>query len=465
MIDLQNFLFDVFALSLPRGHGFGDWPPIEGWQSSDGTSIGVVTKCVDSGDFGLLAMRRRVDQVWTVVAEEKPFERIGGARERLEPLLRHGLPLEEIAPGVARRPQLGDVKGRTPSEIFGLLARASHQAAGWLLNQVYLALPNPDKNWVSDCQTANFHTRLWEAQLLASFREQGLLVTQPEESPDYRIENRLGGEAWVEAVTANSPDAYDHVNAPLSSPPEDRLERFLGPAAVRFAKTLGTKLGREYHRLPHVVDKPFILAIADFHASGSMTWSRESLISYLYGIYPQVVESDGRQLASLKTVSHLLGDSGFPAGLFCNTEHEELSAVIFTNACSIAKFNRVAISAGFPTPGLRYTRIGTFFDRSPRALKGIPFSLEITSKEYRSLWPQGYEPWCAELEVFHNPFARNPISRDLLPEATHWFLDEDGDVTCESFYETSILSSTTQIQSVDQSEASLDDRDRADALD
>ena len=51
-----------------------------------------------------------------------------------------------------------------------------------MLDRLCLALPNPDPDWVSDCQTGNFHTRLWEAHLLASFREQGLLVTQDYQS-------------------------------------------------------------------------------------------------------------------------------------------------------------------------------------------------------------------------------------------------------------------------------------------
>ena len=38
---------------------------------------------------------------------------------------------------------------------------------------------------------------------MGSFRKQGLLVTQPVESPDFHLSNRAGDEAWVEAVTAN----------------------------------------------------------------------------------------------------------------------------------------------------------------------------------------------------------------------------------------------------------------------
>jgi hypothetical protein len=247
-------------------------------------------------------------------------------------------------------------------------------------------------------------------------------------------------------VTANPVVPYNHVNSPPSRQPKEHEELFFGPAAVRFAKTLGSKLQRKYEQLPHVADKPFIIALADFHAPASMVWSREALIGYLYGVGGHAVDIGGMQIAETITATNLLGTSAFPAGLFLDAEHEQLSAVIFSNACSIAKLNRVGASSGAMTKGYRYTRIGKFFDRTQGALKGVPFCLDITSDMYRSLWPQGYEPWSAELEVFHNPFARHRVPRTLLPKATHWF-EQDGEIVCVSNYETSILWSQTLIQS------------------
>jgi len=442
---LPQPIFDIYALSLPRGHAFGDRPPVEAWQSEDGLAWGTVTRDVNDRSFGVLVMLRREDHVWVTVHQEHGFLDSTDARTAIESSMKEGARPEPIPPNTARRPALYDVQDRKPSEIFMLLARPSHHVAAWLLNQVYLAFPNPDESWAGDCQTDNFHTRMWEAHLLACLREQGILVTQPHPSPDFHIENRRGDEAWIEAVTANPPVRYNHVNAKPTNPPEDARERFLGPAALRFAKTLGSKLQKRYDRLPHVADKAFAIALADFHAPGSMVWSREALIGYLYGMHAEVIEVDGRQIASSSDVSRLLGDTAFPAGLFRSTAHSELSAVIFTNACSIAKFNRVGVSAGALTKGLRYVRYGKFYDRTSGALEGIPFCLDITSPEYRALWPQGYEPWSAELETFHNPFARHSFPRTLLPEATHWFYAGD-EIICESHYQTSVLWSRTLIQ-------------------
>ncbi len=228
------------------------------------------------------------------------------------------------------------------------------------------------------------------------------------------------------------------------------------PAALRFAKTLGSKLQRGYNHVAHVKGKPFMLAVADFHAPASMQWSREGLIGYLYGEGAEVVEEGGRSVARPVSASHLHGPSAFPAGLFAKADHAELSAVIFSNACSISKLNRVMISAGADPNGLRYTRVGEFFDRDPGALEGIPFCLDVASTEYRRLWPQGYEPWSAELDVFHNPFARHPVPHELLPQATHWF-DQHGERVCRSFYEPSILWSTTYITAGDKPPLRLED--------
>ncbi len=346
MRELSQLEFDFYALSRPRGHGFGARPPVGAWAADNGSAYGAVRKDIYDGSFSYFVMRRRVDSVWTLTSEADGLSSMDDARRSVEQSLCEGEPPEPVPPSTTPRPPLFDLKGRTTSDAFKLLSQASRHPAAWALNQLYLALPNPDRNWASDCRTANFHTRIWEAQLLASFREQGLLVSQPFESPDFRIENRSGAVAWVEAVTANPPVPYNHVNSVRAPIPTDKEEIFFGTSAVRFAKTLGNKLERAYDQLPHVTGRPFIIAIADFQAPGSMLWSREGLIGYLYGEGAKVVEIEGHAQAVAMPATHLLGTTAFPAGLFANDQHAELSAVLFSNACSISKLYRVPISGG-----------------------------------------------------------------------------------------------------------------------
>lgn len=459
MREVRPAEFDIYALSLPHGHGFGQEPPVGAWMSDDGVTLGVLRQHDETHRFGFLIMRRRIDQVWTIAKQQSGITTKDEAQAKIETELSSNTERAPLPSGVSPRPALNDLQGRSASDVFNMLRRPTHLPAAWILNQVYLALPNPDKNWAGDCQTSNFHTRLWEAQLLASFREQGLLVEQPFEAPDFKIENRNGDMAWIEAVTANPAKPYNHVNAPPTAPPAEKRELFFGEAAVRFAKTLGNKIGKNYTQLGHVSGQPFVLAIADFHAPASMLWSREALIGYLYGFGAEAVNVDGTLRAVEVPTDKLLGKSEFPAGLFRDDQHADISAIIFTNACSLSKFNRIGITGHGAPRGYRYTRFGDFFDRTPGALKGIPFCLDITSDEYRSLWPHGYEPWSAELEVFHNPFAQYPVPLELVPEATHWF-DQDGEKVCSSVYEHLILWSTTVIQNEQDRPFSLNDLEK-----
>lgn len=449
MDQLPYSLFDVFALSLPRGLGFGDNPPVSAWRSDDWITVGALTKNATSNRHGLLIMRRRDDDVWAVFRREDDAFNEEEAMAILRRACDEKAGRISVPPGSKRRPSLADLSGKEPSGIFKLLAHPARHRGAWILNQLYLAMPNPDDNWASDCRTENFHSRLWEALLLASFREQGLLVTQAHPSPDFHVSNRKGGEAWVEAVTANPAERYDHANAEEAPMPQERRELMLGAAAVRYAKTIKNKMDKGYSHMPHVDGRPFAIAIADFHAPGSMVWSRAALMGYLYGLYAREVEVDGKTIAVLEEVEALLGDQRIPAGLFLSPEGEDLSAVIFSNAATLAKLSRVPLSSGGPITDFRYVRIGEFADFTPGALRGIPFSMDVNSDEYRALWaPYPYEPWTAEMEVFHNPNAKHPINPALFPEADHW-LPIDGVMDCQRFYQHSILKSRTLILRAD----------------
>ncbi len=169
-------------------------------------------------------------------------------------------------------------------------------------------------------------------------------------------------------------------------------------------------------------------------------------MAYLYGVYVRKIEREGKIVAVAESVDTLPGDPGIRAGLFFTSEGEELSAVIFSNAATLAKLSRVPISFGGDSGAYRYVRIGEFADDTPGALCGIPFSMDVNSNEYRDLWkPYGYEPWTAEIEVLHNPNAKHRINPALFPEATHW-LPINGVLDCKRYFRLSILKSQTLIQ-------------------
>jgi hypothetical protein len=145
MRELPRTLFDVYALALPRGHGFGNRPPIEAWRSEDDLACGVLTRDVDDGRFGVLVMRRRQDHVWIVTLQQHKLQTSAEARAMMERAMKEGAPPELIPANMQRRPALYDLQGREPSAVFKLLTQPTHHIAAWLLNQMYLALANPDR--------------------------------------------------------------------------------------------------------------------------------------------------------------------------------------------------------------------------------------------------------------------------------------------------------------------------------
>lgn len=440
--------FELYALSLERGPNFEPSHIFSAYQVGSGTTCGCILLDPEQNTFSTLVLRRRVDHCWVLVDESGLISNSEAALDRLSIDMRGGDPPEPFQHGARKRPSLMKVGPRGISPEFQLLTDTiSHLPALMAVGECYLALPKPDANFVSDLQTSNFAARIFELYLLACFREQGLVVRQDHVSPDFWIE-KDGANCWVEAVTANSAIPRSGGIGEWVHAPEDRNERLTGAPAERFAKTLRGKLQRNYHELDHVKGHAFALAIADFHESGSMVWSREALPTYLYGLRADV-EGEGSDRRAIGTpISNLTGEHAIPAGLFRDPEFAHLSAVIFSNAGTMAKFNRMGFLAGWRPSGLEMVRRGILFDRTPGALEPIDFELSVGSAEYQSLWPWG-EAWCQELEVYHNPLAANPIPFDLIPGATHWF-ERDGDVECSTIWENSVLSSVTLLRMEEQ---------------
>jgi hypothetical protein len=303
--------------------------------------------------------------------------------------LRPDEPFEPVPPSVKRRcAQLKDVNKRAGEHFKLLTGTTTHVPALLAIGEVYPAMPSPDDNFVSDFQTANFDSRLFELYLLAVFRQQGIRVSQNQVSPDFHIE-RERHECFVEAVTTNPKDVRIQGYTLPTFASEAREHRLLGSPAARFAKTLRSKLQRAYEKLPHVQGKPFALAIADFHAPSSMVWRGEALPSYLYGVFPRVAKGTEGPSAVATSVKTLLNESHIPAGLFRDPKMSYLSGVIFSNAATLGKFNRMGFLAGCRPKGLRMVRDGILFDRTPGALQAIPFKLDILSDEYAALWDGG----------------------------------------------------------------------------
>jgi hypothetical protein len=275
-----------------------------------------------------------------------------------------------------------------------------------------------DPHFVHEFQFAQFDQRLWELYLWAAFRELGFDVTQLE-SPDFNC-RAPGIEFTVEATTVAPSQTGPLAAHPDPQTPEE-MEAFLKDyMPMKFGSALVSELnkkdsqGRHYWERDETKDKPFVLAVADFHREaeqaqpGSMAFTRSALWPYLYGHRIEWEFVDGQlKVQALKNPGHSFGTKSIPSGFFDLPGAENVSAVLFSNAGTIAKFDRMGVVAGFAAPDHKYYRFGFRFNPEPNAVQGILFSDDVAAPTY-------VEGWSDELQIYHNPNARIPLDHAWL---------------------------------------------------
>ena len=328
-----------------------------------------------------------------------------------------------------------------------LLVEEGREPARAVVREIGPWLAPSDPHFVEEFQCRQFDQRLWELYLWAAFRELGFDVTQTE-APDFKC-RAPGIEFTIEATTVAPSQA-----GPLAAHPNPRtheeLERFNRDyMPMKFGSSLMSKVnktdaeGRHYWEREDTAGKPFLIAVADFHKQaeqdrlGSMTYSQSAIWRYLYGqgVKWEVVE--GRLVAeTFEHPRHVYGTKTVPTGFFDQPGAEHVSAVLFSNAGTIAKFDRMGVVAGFGAANHHYQRIGYRYDPNPDAVKGIAFSEDVAAPTYT-------EGWSDELQIFHNPNARVPLPHEWLMGLAQ-FAWGDGELKA-SIPEDQVIASATWV--------------------
>ena len=285
-----------------------------------------------------------------------------------------------------------------------------------------------DPHFVSEFQFQQFDQRLWELYLWAVFRELGFDIEQPE-APDFLC-SAPGLAFTVEATTVSSSKAGPLAVHPDPKTPEEMTAFLADYMPMKFGSSLTSKLnkknkdGESYWERETTSNKPFILAIADFHKTGnadeigSMTYTHSALWPYLYGHRVGWDMVDGELVVRAeKNAAHVYGNKVIPSGFFDLPGAENVSAILFSNAGTLAKFDRMGVAAGFAAAGHHYVRLGVRLNPDPNAMQGITFYSKIDAETYE-------EAWSDELQLFHNPNAKHPLAPDAFGGITqHFFRD------------------------------------------
>ncbi len=456
---ISRTLFDLLAIGTRLSFTRVVSEECSWWSDLDDQVLGAVVLDKTDRDYGwIMLIRDLVGRFRCVDLEVSlPSERAATARLRLAIAAKsrdrrfRGFEAQGGEPNYTLDlfEDRGVPEDRLHKYYLELRDNISRSPAKKVLQAISPWLITSDAHLVKEFQEAHFDQRLWEIYLWAMFRDQGYDV-EHREAPDLRVTSpwhAFSVEATTVAPSTSGPLA-DHPNPNPSS--EEEMEDFIRHyMPMKFGSSLVSKLnktdaqGRHYWELPGVENLPFVLAIADFHkqADGdtpaSMTYSQGGLYVYLYGSRASANLEDGKFVVREEPVPlHTYKGKTVPSGFFDLPGAENVSAVLFSNAGTISKFERLGVLAGFAPAGHKYIRIGHLFDPDPNAYVGIPFSVDVSDSTYEEFWGD-------EVQVFHNPRALRPISPEAFPDAANFLYEQEKVITFDR--PGRVLSSLTMI--------------------
>lgn len=324
-------------------------------------------------------------------------------------------------------------------EYFKVLANEKRmEAARNLIVEAVYSYIDVDGNYIKEFQTLGFDARLWELFLYIYLYDSGFEFNHNYSAPDYLV-SFFGSQFCIEAVTVNP---SQNPERPDPRPPQTDAEMQLlcnDYLPIKFGSSLFSKLKKKYWEKPHVKGKPLIIAIHDYHMPGSMLWTRNALVEYLYGRRVRVVENNGKTIIDEEMIEfHSWEGKTIPSNFFNTVNAENISAVLFTNTATITKFNRMGKLAGLGGKDIKMMRMGVRLHPDPESLKPIPFCIDVDDPDYE-------ETWSESIIMYHNPNALNPVDINCFSTINHMWIDKESGNLVGIYREGDIISSFTNV--------------------
>ena len=401
---------------------------IEWYMNESKTLWGVICLDKQDKDYTVIFSARDENRQIRCIDLEIEIDNIDKARNYLfshsKELEQTEIPNQEFNKDVVKDLFVPKVKVSKLDRYFNLISKSPiHSAARNVINEIMPHFFDVDGNFVEQFQTQGFDARLWELYLFCYFNEEGLIIDHNHFAPDFLLNNDDISISLEAVIVANK-----EPNRIWDNPPdlEDIFKKQeLMPS--RWGSSLYSKLThtdkcrKHYWEYPHTQEKPFVLAIADFHEPLSMTWSQSSLITYLYGYrYDHSYNEKGELIIHpIKVEKHIKGEghNTIPSGFFFQDNSENISAVLHSSSATISKFSRIGKQCGLDENDILMYRIGSVYNPDSNASKPNVFQYLVTEGNS--------EPWSEGVTVFHNPNAKYPLPFDFFPNAAQCYLQDE----------------------------------------
>ncbi len=401
---------------------------LEWYSDKDENVIATLIRDRIDYDFGYIILGRDERALFRSIDANVSFEDIVNARQSLkEKIAEYALKGDIVFPqGDSKRKknlifeQIVTDKKLHP-HFRSLTELEEYSPAKEIIGEIVYAFEDADGNYIEQFQSTGFNARLWELYLYAFFHEEDFEILREYSAPDY-ICTKFGETICIEAVTVNPTDKARTNKKSSLKQIQKKLKNFI---PIKFGSALFSKLRKKYWEKEHIKGKSLIFAIQDFHEEGSMVWSGSGLINYLYGYHYISHKDEFGKLTIIpkKIKKHKYGKKEIPSGFFFLPDAENISAVLFNNSATIAKFNRMGKLADFGSQRVRMIRTGTCHNHDPNASEPLAFKMEVDPNNYD-------ETWGESLSLFHNPTAIYPVDPMLFPNIAHHYF-EDGFITSD----------------------------------
>lgn len=340
---------------------------------------------------------------------------------------------------------------------FGSINEPSRIAERAELRRWADGFPDRDGKFVKEFQTT-FNSSFWEIYLYALFKEYGMTFDWSKSSPDFSL-TKDGHRFIVEATTANAADGKPkewEVNFQSMSEtlPVSDFTEMNKEAMIRLSNALLGKLRLykdKYFQLEHVKRKPFVIAVAPFEQPLFQFQYDRAIRAVLYDYYvdehafnqnPQNYPSGppGVQLGFVEKAN----GASVPLGIFNDEGWAEVSAVIFS---CVATWGKLSAQAG--GSGARGV-VSTSWGGKPQ---GRPYRRVDEIGSYKEAISDG-------LQVYHNPFARNPLPSEMFRKTgvvQHYFDKPSGKWIYEEIDNCLQFRTVINVHSSTAEKAELDD--------
>lgn len=280
-----------------------------------------------------------------------------------------------------------------------------------------------DGKVVKEFQTT-FNSTFWEVYLHGLFKHYGHKIDWSHNRPDFWVKTKAG-DVLVEAVTANAAKNAEVEWAIKSGIDRHIFKKNFWPlnreAIIRLSNALSFKSEKyttSYSELPHVKDKPYVVAVAPFEQPYFQHQYDRAIRALLYDVYvdetayyknPKAHPS-GPPDVKLGSITKDNG-SKIELGMFVKDKYSHISAVMFSCVGTWGK--TIAMS-----------------NRRQLGLIESVWGKGINGEPNRRTTPIGVpsEIITDGLQIFHNPNAKFPLSREVFRQrgVVQHFKDKEG---------------------------------------